>query len=287
MGIKGNLEFFSEEISPGSAGNVFIHEAIGEPHPEQTVFNDGSVLEDWQPWDWDIWARLGRGSAVPVGQKNVTVAGTGGWLPELVPGTATETLPEISPAIDRRDEPPLDERQPMSQLPATFPWISQGNGRWTYYWPDGTITTSLSEEGVRTIAREQGIPSPLGEEDDVTIFEDIWDVIDENVGGVLPGGTPPFWEQPPGYSPPPRIPPPTNFPAPAPAPMPPGAPPMQNQQCGPWPVQKRVCGVYKWVYPKRRRRKQLVTRSDIKGLAALKGVLGAGKAMETWIATHS
>ena len=34
------------------------------------------------------------------------------------------------------------------------------------------------------------------------------------------------------------------------------------------------------------RRKQLVTKGDIKGLAALKGVVGTGKIMETWIATH-
>jgi hypothetical protein len=38
---------------------------------------------------------------------------------------------------------------------------------------------------------------------------------------------------------------------------------------------------------RKRRRKQLVTQSDIKGLAALKGVVGTGKIMETWIATHA
>ncbi len=53
------------------------------------------------------------------------------------------------------------------------------------------------------------------------------------------------------------------------------------------PVYKKVCGTYKWVVPKRRRRKALVTQGDLKGLAALKGVLGGGKAFETWIATHS
>jgi len=58
--------------------------------------------------------------------------------------------------------------------------------------------------------------------------------------------------------------------------------------CGPCasPVYKKVCGGYKWVYPKRKRRKQLLTKSDAKGLAALKGILGNGKAMEVWIATH-
>lgn len=53
------------------------------------------------------------------------------------------------------------------------------------------------------------------------------------------------------------------------------------------PVYKYHCGEYKWVYPKRRRRKALATQSDLKSLAALKGVLGQGKAFEVWIATHS
>ena len=57
--------------------------------------------------------------------------------------------------------------------------------------------------------------------------------------------------------------------------------------CGPSPVYKKVCGEYKWVYPKRRRRKRLATQSDLKDLAALKGILGSGKAFDTWIATRS
>ena len=38
---------------------------------------------------------------------------------------------------------------------------------------------------------------------------------------------------------------------------------------------------------RRRRRRRLATLSDIRDLAALKAVLGQGKAFETWIATHS
>jgi len=53
------------------------------------------------------------------------------------------------------------------------------------------------------------------------------------------------------------------------------------------PVYKKVCGQYKWVHSKKRRRKRLATQSDLKDLAALKGILGNGKAFETWIATHS
>lgn len=36
----------------------------------------------------------------------------------------------------------------------------------------------------------------------------------------------------------------------------------------------------------RRRRNRLATASDIKDIASLKSVLGGGKALDTWIATH-
>ena len=64
--------------------------------------------------------------------------------------------------------------------------------------------------------------------------------------------------------------------------------PTAPQACGgASPVYKKVCGEYKWVQPKRRRRKRLATQGDLKDLAALKGILGNGKAFEVWIATHS
>lgn len=46
------------------------------------------------------------------------------------------------------------------------------------------------------------------------------------------------------------------------------------------------CGAGKWQRKSRRRRRRLATHGDLKDLAALKGVLGGGKAFETWIATH-
>lgn len=60
-----------------------------------------------------------------------------------------------------------------------------------------------------------------------------------------------------------------------------------DHSCGGSPVYKKVCGQYKWVTPKRRRRKRLATQGDLKDLAALRGILGQGKAFETWIATRS
>lgn len=46
------------------------------------------------------------------------------------------------------------------------------------------------------------------------------------------------------------------------------------------------CGKGKWITKHKRRRKRLATASDIKDLSALKSVLGAGKGLDTWIATH-
>lgn len=63
--------------------------------------------------------------------------------------------------------------------------------------------------------------------------------------------------------------------------------PTGMQQCGPKPVFKYSCGGYRWIYPKKKRRKQLLTNSDAAGLAKLKGLVGVGKTMDTWIATHS
>lgn len=63
--------------------------------------------------------------------------------------------------------------------------------------------------------------------------------------------------------------------------------PPANAGCGGSAVYKKVCGAYKWVFPKRRRRKQLVTKSDAQGLATLKGIVGNGVVMQTWIATHA
>lgn len=47
------------------------------------------------------------------------------------------------------------------------------------------------------------------------------------------------------------------------------------------------CGAGKWIKRRRKRRKVLVTNSEIAGLAKLKGVVGAGQVMKEWIATHS
>lgn len=64
-------------------------------------------------------------------------------------------------------------------------------------------------------------------------------------------------------------------------------PQQPTADCGGSLVYKKVCGEYRWVKQKRRRRKRLASKGDLKDLAALKGILGQGKALDTWIATHS
>jgi len=51
-------------------------------------------------------------------------------------------------------------------------------------------------------------------------------------------------------------------------------------------VMKFICGQWKWVKKRKRRSKRLANASDIKDLSSLMGVLGNGKNLTTWIATH-
>jgi len=51
-------------------------------------------------------------------------------------------------------------------------------------------------------------------------------------------------------------------------------------------VLKFSCNEWRWVKKRKRRSKRLATASDIKDLSSLMGVLGSGKNLTTWIATH-
>jgi len=124
---------------------------------------------------------------------------------------------------------------------------------------------------------------PTDEDDDMGWISDVYDVVDASVGGILPGGVP-FGSSVPGQvfnQNPVVIDQSTGV----------SVPVSQAASCADDPmkgmVYKKVCGQYRWVKVKRRRRRALVTHTDLKGLAALKGVLGGGKAFEVWIATHS
>lgn len=204
-------------------------------------------------------------------------------------------LPET---LDRRDEPQEQEVIPM-------PVIVDD---WNEYW-------ALKDVGINVIhvsQQAQVAPSPQlvqplpqmptvpivvpavpinipdSGEEGMGWLSDIYDLVDAAAGGVLPGGVPIG-----------SVPITGGVPAVIQHATTPGIPPVTINQPGVVPmsaacdndpmrgmVYKKVCGQYRWVKQKRRRRKALATKSDLQGLASLKGILGNGKAFEVWIATH-
>ena len=125
--------------------------------------------------------------------------------------------------------------------------------------------------------------TPL-QEAEAILMQPIWeaevtDVGDffDNLGDVFLDVAGTYFQQgraaPMGFDSPPA-PFPTADPLMAPLQAGPGAPPgvACATKCGPYPVWKRVCGVYQWVYPKRRRRRQLLTESDYNGLLRIESL---------------
>ncbi len=239
---------------------------------------------------------------LPMGEVYNAVGWTPAIIPELVSGvTVAETL-GVPGTIDRRDVPSNEEF--LSLMP------DPNDPRW------GTVTYSTRSERVQPVIDQNGevvdtlspfyIPGVSqagirymedneGEEDMgwYTDLDEKW------FGGMLPGGAPPTgggyiptWPDA-GFGPDFE---PTYDPG-LPAPTIPSSPAMPSTMAGPGCgpaedpmkgcVLKKVCGQWRWVKQKRRRRKQLVTKSDAQGLAVLKGLVGVGKTMDTWIATHS
>ncbi len=118
------------------------------------------------------------------------------------------------------------------------------------------------------------VPTIVKGAEAVSIITDVWDVVsdiftdDPNKGWWDTWGTPPI-VAPPLTG---QVLPPAGSGTP---PAPPGyGQPMAPGQCstGPKPVYKMVCGVYKWVYPKRRRRRQLLTDSDYNSLLRIQNL---------------
>lgn len=119
------------------------------------------------------------------------------------------------------------------------------------------------------------------EEEPMSWIEDIYTAVDANVfGGELPGGSPV------GTSLTPFVPSTTSVPAVIPTTGTTITASSAASQLKTY-CYKYVDGQWKLVKMRRKRRRKLVTKSDIAGLAQLKGVIGMGKAFETWIATHS
>ncbi len=244
----------------------------------------------WRVFDFPVGAPSGgskRESAdvIPILARSAPVA-------TQAPPPPTRDRPIYTP--DRRD---LPDESGQAKMRAE---------NWFDYWkevvfnplllpPDnsasGKSDNTITDDPVTVVYGPTKVEDP-----DMSWIEDAYDWVDENyAGGWLPGGVPVGGTigpvAPPGFVTPGNgvvgggggggvIVPPQGPSGPAgPAACGPGG--------GGTPVYKRVCGAYKWVYPKRRRRKSLATKGDLRDLASLKGILGTGKAFEVWIATHS
>lgn len=151
----------------------------------------------------------------------------------------------------------------------------------------------LLQAGVNVVrpagwGQPQQLQQPTSGEDEVSFIEDGYNILDTALGGILPGGVP-FGTgnviqaigNPPAVAQ-------QGLPQPTVTQMP-NLPAQGNCDNDPYRglVYKKVCGQYRWVKPSRRRRRRVATQQQVKDIAAMKGVLGNGKALETWIATHS
>lgn len=204
-------------------------------------------------------------------------------VPTLVSVPPPPPPPYDPPSPPGGTEPPQPEELPVSWSD----WLAAGNALpadWNSY-PHASDHPDIS--GVTYEPTTVGIET-TGEEP-LSILGDIYDIVDTAVGGWLPGGVA-------VGGPSPVFQPGSNFNYASPPPLNPAIVPAAGTTVAVTPgstdgmkgmVYKKVCGQYRWVKQSRRRRKNLATKGDLKDLAALKGILGNGKAFEVWIATHS
>jgi len=227
----------------------------------------------------------------PVGGDFYTaVDWTGAIIPELVSGTPTATIIGVPKDVDRRDTP-SDEEQLLNVVVDINGEVVDTES--PFYVP------GITQAGIRYMEGQATTVPATDEGEDMGWYTDI---DEEWFGGMLPGGAQPTFPgwgggATPGFGGPgqPNIPSPT-------------IPPNGNGGGGgvtPVPglgnacftedpykgcVYKRVCGVWKWVKQKRRRRKQLFTPRDAAQMSSLMGSLPAGAAgvsiAKTWIAAH-
>lgn len=244
------------------------------------------LQDDFGDWLGDyfndaFWAPGGRqdvGGAdwfgVSLGLANLSLLGSqGAFIPPVV------QTPSFNPSITIPPPPP----------------IRNGSMSWQDYMAAGGVLPA--DWGSYPMASDHpdvnsgativaSSPPPGG--NDVSILGDIYDWVDDNLaGGYLPGGVPSPGQSAPYYPGP-------QFALPA-TPVQvggngavttiPGTGGPVAAACGPVMIYNSKTG--KWTKKRHRRRRQLATRSDIRDLSALKGVLGQGKLLEVWIATHS
>lgn len=259
--------------------------------PPGTIFNPANV--------WRGAQQLPAGLAPPIPWFGIPTPiipdfslGTGVLPHPIIPAqfvvptvgqpAATGEASSIPEQIDRRD-------QPMS-----YPDPNQA-GRWCV----GNIC-GLTASGRDQIISEQSVGIVADEEDEVSVLGDIgagigtaidiYTDVDRALGGWLPGGVDP-WDATGGgpgrgYVDTTQAVPgtPSNggngTVTPTYAGCAPGEDPMRGM------VYKRVCGQWKWVKKKSRRRKQLFTTRDASQLSSLLGIAGKSEIAKTWIASH-
>jgi len=212
-------------------------------------------------------------------------------IPTMVPRTA-QNPQGLLPTTDRRDIPPPYQTN-LSEAPLNLSSILSGitDIASTYYdirnirsgGPPRAIMGATppyvpAAGPVRTSPIAAGVVGGLGNIVRTGLWDEVWDWGVDAAGDVYDWAT--------GDDAPPGLPAPGTFSA-----------PITRNGGG-----QMACGelnpanvVYKWdcatqqYTPRkkyRRRRKRLASKSDIKDLASLKGIVGQGKVMETWIATH-
>lgn len=151
--------------------------------------------------------------------------------------------------------------QEFSVPTTTFegPSVTLSDAEWYAKMFPGMVLDPLFAQAAPVIVTNQ--------EDDVSIFDDLGDVFVEKVRQeVLGQPSQPLYNQDPGAV------------GPTVAVGGPGLPPpgMGGQiVCapeGPAPVWKKVCGIYKWVIPKRRRRRALLSEGDYNALLRIENL---------------
>lgn len=222
-------------------------------------------------------------SSIPLGVGLIPVYEPSYVISEVAEPITTETEAEVFQTVDRRD---------MSV--AIAPRIT-----WQDYLNTGaSLPSDWNQYPMYSdyLIAQGGAIEPIvpDEEDDMSLLGDIYEVVDAGLGGILPGGVP--YQVPTGWGGPMG---PIYNQNPATLPtvqvgggMQPPPPPVNvGGSCSPddpykGMVYKRVCGQWKWVKKKYRRRKQLFTSRDASQLSSLLGIAGKSEIAKTWIASH-
>lgn len=264
-------------------------------HVDAIGWGDG--WERSNEWLGDRFERGGRQDEV-FERPSISLVSVGTGVPQLpttiepidrVPGVVPIVIPPPPPYVPPTPPGGTEPPQPIPVLPEVIhvswsDWMAGGGelpADWNQY-------PHASDHPIYTGVGVTNDPGPFFEpEEPLSILGDIYDAVDTSLGGWLPGGVPVGGLPPAVYQPQFQAGlsgvPPLN-----PAMVPPAGSTVSVAASGQQGmVYKKVCGQYRWVKQKRRRRKQLATQGDLRDLAALQGILGNGKAFQTWIATHA